>query len=604
MTVQAGKSKPNTLNDIFNAAVEREHERVMLFEERGEWKSISSRELYRRVTGVARELRAWGIQRGDRVAILSENRPEWTIADFAILMIGAVTVPIYASLTSEQCEFVLQHSEARAIFVSSQAQLKKVRRIRATTGLEHIAMMDALPDPPEDVAWIGDMFIAGTVNRDPALDGLASAVTPDDIATLIYTSGTTGVPKGVVLTHGNLTSNIEVSLDTFDIDQDAVSISYLPLAHITARHVDFALIYRGCTLAYCPVIDDLTRVMLAIRPTFFVAVPRVYEKIYNQTCRLTARGIKHSVFNWAIGVGAAHVNEVLAGKRPTSAAWRLADKLVFSHIREGMGGRIKIFISGGAPLGRELAEWYAKVGLQVNEGYGLTETSPVVALNHPGAYKLGTVGRPVPNIEVKIADDGEILVRGPSVFKGYWRMPEETANAFQGDWFKTGDLGGLDVDGFLSITDRKKDLIKTSGGKFIAPQPIENSLKANPLVAEAAVVGDRRRFAAVMIAPAFAQLEDWARHNEVPFTNRMELVSHPRIQALYQGIVAEVNRNLARFETMKKVLILPEELSVAEGTLTPTLKLRRRILEARYKEDIERLYSEPESVAADPALAK
>jgi len=604
MNVQASKSKPRTLNDILFAAVEREHERVMLFEELGEWKNISSRELYRRVSGVARELRAWGIQRGDRVAILSENRPEWTIADFAILMIGAVTVPIYASLTSEQCEFVLQHSEARAVFVSSQAQLKKVNRIRASTRLEHIAMMDALPDPPEDIAWIGDMFVSGTVNRDPALDELAAGVTPDDIATLIYTSGTTGVPKGVVLTHGNLTSNIEVSLETFELNDEAVSISYLPLAHITARHVDFALIYRGCTLAYCPVIDDLTRVMMAIKPTFFVAVPRVYEKIYNQACRLTAHGIKHSVFNWAIGVGGEHVNEVLAGKRPTSTAWKLADRLVFSRIREGMGGRIKIFISGGAPLGRELAEWYAKVGLQVNEGYGLTETSPVIALNHPGAYKLGTVGRPLPNVEVKIADDGEILVRGPSIFRGYWRMPEETANAFQGDWFKTGDVGGIDMDGFLSITDRKKDLIKTSGGKFIAPQPIENSLKANPLIAEAAVIGDRRRFAAVMIAPAFGQLEDWARHNEVSFANRMELVSHPRIQALYQGIVAEVNRNLARFETMKKVLILPEELSVAGGTLTPTLKLRRRILEARYKEDIERLYRDAESVPSAPALTK
>jgi long-chain acyl-CoA synthetase len=260
-------------------------------------------------------------------------------------------------------------------------------------------------------------------------------------------------------------------------------------------------------------------------------------------------------------------------------------------VRAGFGGHVKYYVSGGAPLGRELAEWYACVGIRIHEGYGLTETSPVIAVNTPVAHRLGTVGRPLPNLEVRIAEDGEIITRGPNVFKGYWNMPEETANTFEGDWFKTGDIGNIDSDGFLSVTDRKKDLIKTSGGKFIAPQPIENSLKANPLIAEAAVIGDKRRFASVVLAPAFATLEDWAGRNQVPFTNRHELVNHPTVQALYSGIVEDVNKSLAKYEKLKKIYVIPDELSIADGTLTPTLKLRRRNVEARYREEIEKMYA-------------
>jgi long-chain acyl-CoA synthetase len=592
--------KPRTLADIFFQIVDRNQPRVMLYERDTEWLAISSSVLYRRVMGVVQALRLHGIGHGDRVAILAENRPEWTIADFAILLVGGVTVPIYATLTAEQIAFLLRHSGAKTAFVSSAAQLEKLRSVQPATFVESIILMDE-PSPECAALSMSALMDAGPEQRVPELDALANAISPDDLATLIYTSGTTGVPKGAMLTHGNIAANLAVSLEEFDFTLNTdLAVSFLPLSHITARHVDFAELYRGVTIAYCPLIDDMPRVLRQLHPTIFVAVPRVYEKIYNKVQRGVATGFKKKVYQWAMSVGRENLDQVLAGKRPSSIAWKLANRLVFSKVREAMGGKVRIFISGGAPLGRELAEWYAQIGILVHEGYGLTETSPVIAVNSPRAHKIGTVGRPVPNIEVRIAEDGELLVRGPSVFKGYWNMPEECAAAFEGDWFKTGDIANLDSEGFLSITDRKKDLIKTSGGKFIAPQPIENSLKANPFIAEAAILGDRRRFPAVVIVPAFAALEEWAAHNSILFQSRQELVGNPLVQALYEGIVGQVNHNLARFERLKKVLIIPEELSIENGTLTPTLKLRRRNVEARYKEQIEKLYSDavPTDIAA------
>jgi long-chain acyl-CoA synthetase len=574
------KPKPRTLADIFFQVVDRNQSRVMLFERDSEWHSISSSGLYRRVMGVVQELRRQGIARNDRVAILAENRPEWTIADFAILLAGAATVPIYATLTASQISFVLRHSRAKTAFISSSVQLAKLQSIQAETFVESIILMDE-PSPV------------------PELDALADAVTPDDLATIIFTSGTTGVPKGAMLTHGNIASNLSVSLDAFELHAESdLAISFLPLSHITARHVDFAELYRGVTIAYCPVVDELPRILRQLRPTFFVAVPRVYEKIHNKVQHEVAAGFKNRLYRWAMSVGRAHLHEVLAGLQPASLAWKLANRLVFSKVRDGMGGRVRIFISGGAPLGHELAEWYAQIGIFIHEGYGLTETSPVIAVNSPQARKLGTVGRPLANVEVRIASDGELLVRGPSVFHGYWNMPEETAEAFDGDWFKTGDIAHLDADGFLSITDRKKDLIKTSGGKFVAPQPIENSLKASAFIAEAAVLGDRRRFVSVVIMPAFPALEDWALQSGVVFRSRRQLVASPPVQSLYQGIITQINQNLAQFEQLKKFFLVPDELSVEDGTLTPTLKLRRRQVEVRYQEEIEKLYATPSPVDA------
>jgi long-chain acyl-CoA synthetase len=590
--------KPRTLADIFFQVVERNQAKVMLFERGSEWHAISSSDLYRRVMGVVKALRLRGISRGDRVAILAENRPEWTIADFAILLSGAATVPIYATLPADQISHLLRHSGAKTAFVSTVAQLAKLRSIQSDTFIESIILMDE-PSPDDAVVLSMPAFMeAGPNRRIPELDALASAITPDDLATLIYTSGTTGIPKGAMLTHGNLVANLSVSLNAFDFaNGNDLAISFLPLSHITARHVDFAELHRGVTIAYCPFIEEMPRVLRQLHPTMFVAVPRVYEKIYNQVQRGVAIGFKKTVYRWAMAVGRRNLDLVLAGKRPTSLVWKIANRLVFSKVLAAMGGQVRILISGGAPLGKELAEWYAQIGLLVHEGYGLTETSPVIALNSPQACKLGTVGQPVSNIQVRIANDGELLVRGTSVFKGYWNMPEETAAAFDGEWFKTGDIANLDADGFLAITDRKKDLIKTSGGKFIAPQPIENSLKSNPFIAEAAILGDRRRFPAVVIVPAFTALEDWAVLNAITFHSRHELVANPLVQSLYEGIVEQINHNLARFERLKKVLVVPEELSIENGTLTPTLKLRRRNVEALYKEQIEKLYADSVDVA-------
>jgi long-chain acyl-CoA synthetase len=582
-----------TLNDVFFAVVERQHSKVMLQRLGDEWAPISSETLRKRIMAVAGTLQKWGIGRGDRVAILSENRPEWTIADFASLLLGAVTVPIYATLTPEQTAYILRDSGARVIFLSTEAQLRKVLSIREQTALETLVVMDSVEGT--HAVSMAAMESDGRPDTDAALEVAARAISPEDLATIIYTSGTTGTPKGVMLTHGNMASNLECSLAEFLVREGDVSISFLPLSHVTARHVDFAMLYRGVTLVHLALVTQLPRALLEVKPTFFVAVPRIYEKIHFQT-EQKAQGFPNSTFyNWALSVGKEHREQILAGQRPESREWRLAERLVYSKVRAGLGGHIEVFISGGAPLGRELAEWYATVGIRIHEGYGLTETSPVIAVNTPRAHKLGTVGKPLPNIEVRIADDGEVLVRGPSVFKQYWNKPKETQDAFVDGWFKTGDIGNLDADGFLSITDRKKDLIKTSGGKFIAPQPIENSLKHNALVAEAVVIGEKHKFPAALISPAFSSLEEWARGQDLTFSSRQELVILPEVRALYEGIVDEVNRNLARFEKLKRVLLVADEFSAEDGTLTASMKLRRHTVEDRYRKQIEEMYAQAET---------
>jgi len=565
---------------------------VMMHREAIEWVSISAEELYRNVVGVARALEGWGIGKGDRVAILSENRPEWTITDFACLAIGAVVVPIYSTLTDRQTANLLRDAGVRAIAVSTKQQLDKVLSVREQTFLERILVMDHVESA--QAYPIHRLMLQGPQQRDADFDMRARSIGPEDLATIIYTSGTTGDSKGVMLTHANMASNIECSLFEFGVGEGETSISFLPLSHVTARHVDFAMLYHGVTLAYCSSMEMLPKALNEVHPTVFVAVPRFYEKVYMQVVQKTRAFPKRAIYEWAIGVGNKHENEVLAGRVPRSFAWRLANRLVYSQVRAGLGGKVELFISGGAPLGRELADWFAVIGIRIHEGYGLTETSPVIAVNNPRAHRIGTVGKPLPNLQVRIAEDGEVLVRGPSIFKGYWKKPEETQKAFEGDWFKTGDIGHLDADGYLSITDRKKDLIKTSGGKFIAPQPIENSLKLNPLIATAVVLGDKRKFPAVLISPHFPLLEEWAHVNGISFGSRAELVGDVKVRGLYEGIVSELNHNMAKFEQLKKVIIVDEEFSAATGTLTHTMKVRRRGIEERYKSQIDAIYLEAE----------
>lgn len=578
-----------TINDIFFSVVERNLDQVMLYKQTVKWIPISSRELYRDVIGTARSLAKWGIGKGDRVAILSENRAEWAVADFATMLLGAVDVPVYPTLTEEQTVAVLKDSGARVIFVSTVEHLKRVLAIKPQTALEKVVVMDYV-GIPEGIPMHRMMMNPDTA-RDPEMDARAKSIGPDDLATIIYTSGTTGEPKGAMLTHGNLVSNLAYSLDYFHLGPGQMGISFLPLSHVTARHLDYSLFQYGVSIAYCPSFHLLPQYLAEVRPTIFVGVPRVYEKIRDKVLREAAKGLKRSVYEWALRVGRAHRDQILAGQRPSSLSWKLADSLLYSKIRTGLGGRVEIFISGGAPLGLDLAEWFADVGIRIHEGYGLTETSPVIAINTPQQHRIGTVGKVLENVECKIASDGEILVRGPSVFKGYWNKPEETLNAFEDGFFKTGDIGSLDGDGFLTITDRKKDLQKTAGGKFIAPQPIELALKASPLVAYAAVFADRRKFAAAVIAPEFSALEEWARAQGISFSGRRQLLADPQVQALYEGVVAKVNENLAQYETIKKFLLIPDEFTVADGQLTASMKMRRRAVEERYRAQIEALFA-------------
>ncbi|MGI9101501.1 MAG: AMP-dependent synthetase/ligase [Terriglobales bacterium] len=587
----------NTINELFFHVVDRNLDRVMLYKQTVKWIPISAREFYRDAVGVARALTSWGIGKGDRVAILSENRPEWPTAEFGTVLLGGIVVPIYPTLTPEQTGQMLVDSGARIVFVSTVDQLKKIQQIKAETKLEKIVVFDYIGTP--DAVPMHRLMHGGPAARDPEFDARARAIAPDDPASIMYTSGTTGTPKGAILTQGNLASNLLHSLSGYPFAPGDVSLSFLPLSHITARHVDYAMFYHGVTIAYCPYIDQLHASVREVRPTLFVAVPRVYEKIRSAAEVQVRAGVKRTLYKWALRVGRSHRDEILAGKTPSSFDFRLADRLVYSKVRAALGGRVKIFISGGAPLGRDLAEWFVHVGIRIHEGYGLTETSPVIALNNPRDHRIGTVGKPLQNVEVRIAEDGEILVRGPSIFKGYWNKPQQTAEVFTEDgFFRTGDIGNLDADGFLSVTDRKKDLIKTSGGKFIAPQPIERKLKANPFVGEAVVIGDRLKFPAVVISPNFAELENWAREREIKFQSREELVHDARVADLFDTIVANANRDLAQFEKMKKVLLVAEEFTAADGSLTPTMKLRRRVVEERYSARIQQLYSDAKSVEA------
>jgi long-chain acyl-CoA synthetase len=587
-----------TLVDVFFASVGHDVERHVMFKRDSQWQIISSRQLYGYVATLARTLRGWGIQKGDRVAILSENRPEWMIADFACVSSGIVDVPIYATLTAEQTLYLLQNSRARVVFVSTLEQLRKVQSIQTRTAVEKIVVMDDVAEV--NVIPIWRLISGASTEPDHDFDQRAHQIKPEDLATLIYTSGTTGTSKGVMLSHGNLTACAIMASKQAEWEPGDVYLSFLPLSHVTARHVDYVCYLDGVTIVYCAVFDQLPQMLQEAKPTIIVAVPRVYEKVRGEAERRAGHGLRRKIFDWAIRVGEKHKDEIARGETPNSLAWKIANRLVFEKIRHGFGGRSRAYFSGGAPLGKDMAEWFCSVGIPIMEGYGLTETSPTLSVNRRGAFKIGSVGKVNEGLELKIAEDGEILVKGPTVFQGYWEMPEETRNSFVDGWFKTGDIGELDSEGFLHITDRKKDLIKTSGGKFIAPQPIENALKSNVLIAQAAVIGDKRKYASVILSPHFPLLEDWAHANGVAFSSRQELVATAKVRELYKGIVEDLNKRLAHFETIKKIVIVPDEFTVATGEITPTLKLKRRVIESKYKQQIDELYQEPHPIETAP----
>ncbi len=588
-----------TLNDILFTIAANNSERAILVQDAaGAWHPVSGARVYQRVRAVAEAFTSWGIRKGDRVAILGENRWEWAIADFATLALGAVDVPIYPTLTADQTAVLLADSGTRIAVVSTRAQYDKVAQTRAQTDIEKIVLMDeeGTADAVLFSSLMGDAD--RKTDRDATFDRGAYDVQPEDLATLIYTSGTTGEPKGVMLTHGNIASNINYSTAEFGFLPTDSCISFLPLSHITARHLDYALYAQNVTVAYCPAFEKLPTALTSVRPTIMVAVPRVYEKVRQEVERRASLSlVKTRLLKWAISTGSKHTDAIAQGQNPGSLAWKSANALVYKKIRGGFGGRVRYYIAGGAPLGLDTAHWFASVGIRILEGYGLTETSPVLAINTPRHNLMGSVGLTLPNVTCRFAEDGELLVQGPNVFQGYWKQPPHSPENFDDQgYFRTGDIGRLDADGFLYITDRKKELLKTSGGKLIAPQPIENKLKANLLVAQAALVGDRHKFASALISPNFAALEAWASQQGITAPTRRDLVADPRVVAHYQAIIDRVNEGLANFETIKRFYLVPDEWALDTGELTPSLKLKRRVILQKYATEVAALYAD-ESVA-------
>ncbi len=550
----------------------------------GKWRRTSGPELFAQVRALASRLDA---RSGERVAILAESRPEWLIADLACLAAGVTDVPVYPTLTGEQAAFILRDSRAAGAFVSTAEQLAKLESVRGS--LPELRWIRSFESPE----W--EALLAPAPAADEAEFIARLAATPgEQLATLIYTSGTTGRPKGVRLTHANLCANLNTSTMDFCFSDRELRLSILPLAHITERHLAYVDMLYDAATYFAGSFDTVASDLLEVNPTVLVSVPRLFEKVAAAVRAQAAGGLKRRILSWALGAGSRLGPYRLAGTAASAPAGlrlraALADALVGRKLKARLGGRLDKIIAGGAPLGRDLAEFFLALGLTVDEGYGLTETSPVIALNRPGGRRPGSIGRPLPNVEVKFAGDGELLVRGPSVFAGYEGLPEETAAAFEDAWFKTGDIGRQDEDGFVFITDRKKDLIKTSGGKFIAPQPIEARLKTSGLVAEAVLVGDGRNYACALLVPNWEAVT--ARG--LAWTDRASACGRDDVRALFAAEVAAVNAGLARFETIKKFALLPEAFTIASGELTPTIKVRRRTVEQRYAALIDAMYTEP-----------
>ena len=572
---------------------------LLLYKKEGAYVPFSTQEVGDRVRHLALGLNALGLGKGDKLCLLSENRPDWAMVDFATLCAGGLTVPIYTTLVAEQVEYIIQDSDAKIVVASNAEQWKKIETVRdRLSKVEHFVVMDG-PAPP-GVLTLADLIEKGkaAAERAPALfDELVARVRPDDEASLIYTSGTTGLPKGVILTHNNFLSNVKTVREIIEFTEKDVCLSFLPLSHVLERMVTFTYFYAGCTVGYAESVETVAQNLVEVRPHIMVSVPRVFEKIYAKIMDqvMMSPRLRRKIFFWALKVGRACGSLKLAGKPVPAgleAKRKIAHALVFSKIIAKTGGRVRFFVSGGAPLSREIAEFFYALGMVVLEGYGLTETAPVISVNTFDNLKFGTVGKPIPGIEVRIAEDGEILSRGPNVMKGYYKKEAETREVFEGGWFHTGDIGHLDADGFLVITDRKKDLLVTSGGKNVAPQPIENLLKLSPYIENAVVIGDRRRFVSALIVPQFEKLEEYARAQGIAFTDREGLVHDARILDFLKDEVDRMTPSLAPYERVKKISVLGRDFEIERGEMTPSLKVRRNIIESRYKELIDALYQE------------
>jgi len=587
-----------TLTQLFQHSM-REYPRDAAFRwhDGSGWTSLSSADFEELVAACAAGLLVHGVKAGDRVALLSENRMEWALVDFACLQIGAIVVPIYPTLLAEQLEYLLNDAGPVAVFCSTAEQVQKVQSIRERCpALREIIAMDAAPDSVS----LDKMLELGRLNMDdkqPEIDRRANAVEASDTATIIYTSGTTGHPKGVMLTHGNLVENVLAVASVVPMGPDDRCLSFLPLSHVLERMAGYYyMISQGVSICFAQSVETVAADMLTIRPTVMISVPRLYEKIYGRVLEAANTGspTKRKIFFWAKAVGERWATRMIR-KQPIGFSLamqkKLADTLVFRKLQARTGGKLKLFVSGGAPLAREIAEFFFSAGLPIYEGYGLTETSPVITVNTPEHFRPGSVGPTLPGVEVKIAEDGEILTRGPSVMTGYYNRPEDTAEVLIDGWLYTGDIGHLDDDGFLYITDRKKDILVTAGGKNVAPQPVENELKLHKYVSEAVLIGDRRRYLTVLLAPSLEPLMDFAAREGLGSTPS-EVVHHPAVQHIYGQLITETNERLASFEQIKYFRVIDHEFTLEDGQLTPSLKVKRKAVNEKYEKLIDSMYEE------------
>jgi long-chain acyl-CoA synthetase len=600
--------EPRTLNEMFKMAIGRRAGEVVLRSKReNRWRDISGREVDERVQNVALGLHQLGLRAGERVALLAESSPEWSITDYAILANAAINVPIYPTQSVDQVEFILRNSGARILFVSTNKQMRRIKpaldRFRSKERPQLIQFEES-PSPPNDDGLIDlstlDKRGAEERSRHPQLfDQLAAVAKPDDLATIIYTSGTTGEPKGVMLTHHNLVFDTLRSGELLSIRPDDVALSFLPLSHVFERTVLYIYMWFGVRICFARGVETVAEDIKEIRPTVVTAVPRLFEKIYATINKRAAEAspFKQRIFRRAIEVGREVAVLKDEGRRvPIGLAleYKLMDRLVFSKWREAVGGRIRFFVAGGAALSPELAYIFWGAGIPILQGYGLTETSPVVSFNRLSANRIGSIGQTIHGVKVRAAEDGELLVQGDNIMQGYYQMPEETERVLQryddGVWFHTGDIGTIDADGYIRITDRKKDLIKTSLGKYIAPQLIENLIRGIPMVEQVVVVGNARKFPSALIVPAFDALRAYARTLNLETSDTRELVSHPRIVEYFKKKVDEVTKELAPHEKIKKIALLDREFSIEGGELTPTLKVRRKFVEEKHREVINALY--------------
>ena len=594
---------------FLNAIDNLPNPRAQMVRRDGRWEAISSQEFLRRVAGLSTALVELGVKPGDRVGLFSANRPEWHTADFAITGAGAITVPVYFNESPDRMTYILKHCGAKVVFVVGVPQLQKLLAVRSNLpGLEQIVVADGGADVPSECLRY-ETLIAGASAADVSSYRMrASQVLPGQVASLIYTSGTTGEPKGVMLTHTNFCSNVTDVGHDFQLNPaEDVALSFLPLAHVYGRTMDYIYIFQGAALAYVEFIDAVAQALLEVRPTITAAVPRFFEKIYARLVEQGSKntGVRRMLFDWAMRVAEMSAQWRASQSHANLAVTlqqKLADALVYRKIRIGMGGRLRLISSGGAPLSKELAEFFWAVGIPIYQGYGLTETSPIVSSNYP-ENRMGSSGRPIPNVQVRAAEDGEILVKGPCVMQGYYKNPEATREVLGEDgWFRTGDIGYVDKDNYLFITDRKKDLIKTAAGKFVAPQPIENALKTSPYILNAMVVGDKRKFIVALIVPNPATVGAKAADQGIKFASNTEMAAHPWVHALIDSEVKRLTVHLAQYETIKRFALLPEDFTFDNGSLTFTLKLKRRVVEQQYAGVIESLYAgvaEPRPILQD-----